>query len=227
MTDKENSKTYTELPYRFKAISSEEMSERSCDFFKKMSNRRTIRTFSSQPIPEDIIENIIKTAASSPSGANKQPWTFCAISNTFLKHEIRVAAEKEEYESYHGRMSQDWLDDLKPIGTNWEKPFLEQAPWLIVVFKKVYDQDSSEKKTNYYVNESVGIACGLLIAAIHHAGLATVTHTPSPMNFLSKILSRPANERPFLLLPVGLAAENSQVPDIQRKPLSQVIRWHK
>lgn len=226
MDKKDNSNKVETISYQRENISSECMMEKARDFYHKMAGRRTVRSFSSEPIHEKIIESIIMTAASAPSGANKQPWTFCAISNTSLKHEIRIAAEKEEYESYHGRMSQEWLEDLKPMGTNWEKPFLEEAPWLIVVFKKVYDQEGLEKKYNYYVNESVGIACGLLIAAIHQAGLVTVTHTPSPMNFLSSILNRPANERPFLLLPIGLPADNTQVPNLKRKSLDKVIQHY-
>jgi iodotyrosine deiodinase len=166
------------------------------------------------------------TASSAPSGAHKQPWTFCAISNPELKKSIREAAEKEEYESYHGRMSERWLRDLAPIGTDWHKPFLETAPWLIVVFKKVYDEQEGEKINNYYVNESVGIACGMLITAIHNAGLVTLTHTPSPMNFLTAILERPSNERPFLLLPIGYPEKETFVPDLQRKSLSEVSEFY-
>jgi len=166
------------------------------------------------------------TASSAPSGAHKQPWTFCLVSDTKIKSKIRVAAEKEEYQSYNSRMSQEWLDDLKAFGTDWHKSFLEQAPWLIIVFKKVYDLDNGKKRTNYYVNESVGIACGLLIAAIHQAGLVALTHTPSPMNFLSEVLKRPENERPFLLVPVGYPDEEAYVPDLKRKPLEEVAVFY-
>lgn len=221
-----NEKKIAVIPYQKTRISPDMMKIRSLAFSQEMSTRRTVRTFSPQSIPKEVIEYLIKTAASAPSGANKQPWTFCAISNANLKKEIRIAAEREEYKSYNGRMSQEWIEDLKPMGTNWEKPFLEEAPWLIIVFKKVYDQEGLDKKRNYYVNESVGIACGLLIAAIHHAGLVTVTHTPSPMDFLTKILSRPNNERPYLLLPIGLASEETKVPDINRKHISDVLKWH-
>ncbi len=165
-------------------------------------------------------------AASAPSGANKQPWTFCAISNPEVKRQIRIAAEQEEKESYEGRMSPEWLEDLAPLGTDWHKPFLEIAPWLIVVFRKPFDyQSNGSKRQNYYVQESVGIACGFLIAAIHAAGLVTLTHTPSPMNFLQKILDRPDNERPFLLLPVGYPAPDAMVPDIQKKGTDEVLVW--
>lgn len=217
--------TPSQVPYISRPSSPEDMLSRAGDFYNLMDKRRTVRKFATTPIAKEIIENVIKSAGTAPSGANKQPWTFCAISNIALKREIRIAAEKEEYESYHGRMSQSWLDDLKIIGTNWQKPFLEEAPWLIVVFKKIYDVDEEEKKHHYYVTESVGIACGLLITAIHQAGLVTVTHTPSPMNFLTTILNRPNNERPFLLLPVGLAAEDASTPSIQRKDLSQISEW--
>ena len=199
---------------------------RSEDFFLSMNKRRSVRDFSDQKIPKVVMENIIKAASTSPSGAHKQPWTFCVISNPELKKKIRVAAEKEEYESYQNRMSEQWLEDLKPIGTDWEKPFLETVPYIIVVFKKIYDEEEGQKKRNYYVNESVGIACGFLISAIHQAGLATLTHTPSPMNFLTEILKRPKNERPFLLLPVGYPAEETYVPKLERKPLDEVAQFY-
>jgi nitroreductase len=177
-------------------------------------------------VPKQVIEKLVMTASSAPSGAHKQPWTFCLVSDTKIKSKIRVAAEKEEYQSYNSRMSQEWLDDLKAFGTDWHKSFLEQAPWLIIVFKKVYDLDNGKKRTNYYVNESVGIACGLLIAAIHQAGLVALTHTPSPMNFLSEVLERPENERPFLLVPVGYPDEEAYVPDLKRKPLEEVAVFY-
>ncbi|MFY0601496.1 MAG: nitroreductase family protein [Cyclobacteriaceae bacterium] len=210
------------IPFKPQHFTNEEMSSRAEEYFNFMNSRRTVREISDQPVSRDIIENIIKTASSAPSGAHKQPWTFCAISNAEIKSKIREAAEKEEYDSYHGRMSDRWLEDLQPMATDWKKPFLEEAPWLIVVFKRVYEKEENEKKNNYYVNESVGIACGMLISSIHHAGLVTVTHTPSPMNFLSSILQRPENERPYLLLPVGLAKKNAIVPDLERKQLEDV-----
>jgi len=196
---------------------------KSKKFYDFMDKRRTIREFSTEPISKKVIENIIKTASTAPSGAHKQPWTFCAISNPNLKKRIRVAAEVEEKEGYEHRMSERWKKDLVHLATDMHKPFLENAPWIIVVFKKSYDYDKNgEKINNYYVNESVGIACGMLITAIHNAGLVTLTHTPSPMNFLTKILERPSNERPFLLLPVGYPKKLVYVPDLVRKELDEI-----
>ncbi len=204
-----------------------EMRTRAADLRTELDRRRTVRDFSDAPVPREVIEEIVRTAASAPSGAHKQPWTFCVVEDPALKQQIREAAEREEYENYHGRMSDDWLADLEKFGTDWHKPFLTVAPYLIVVFKKAYDLGpAGEKQKNYYVNESVGIACGFLIAAIHHAGLVTVTHTPSPMNFLQRVLDRPENERPYLLLPVGLPAEDAHVPAIERKGLKEVMRWY-
>lgn len=199
--------------------------EQSQFYYELMNKRRSVREFSDKAVPMEVIENIIKTASSAPSGAHKQPWTFCVVRNPDIKKQIRTAAEKEEYINYNGRMSEEWLDDLKVFGTDWHKPFLEIAPYLIIVFKKAYDlNDNGEKLKNYYVNESVGIACGFLISAIHQAGLITLTHTPSPMNFLEKILNRPKNERAFLLLPVGYPAENAEVPVLKRKDLEEVMK---
>ena len=200
-----------------------EMLQRSREFYHFMDKRRTIRDFSDKPVPLDVIENILMAASSAPSGAHKQPWTFCVVSQPKLKRKIREAAEKEEYQNYHGRMSDEWLSDLAPFGTDWHKPFLETAPYLIIVFKKAYGLVDGEKKKNYYVNESVGLATGFLLTAIHNAGLASLTHTPSPMNFLQEILERPENERPFLLIPVGYPAEEALVPDISRKKLEEVM----
>lgn len=193
----------------------------------QLDHRRSVRFFSEENVPKDVIENIIMTASSAPSGAHKQPWTFAAISNQDLKVKIRQAAEKEEYTNYHGRMSDDWLDDLKKFDTNWIKEFITTAPWIIVMFKKSYDIDhSGNKHKNYYVNESVGIAAGFLISAIHQSGLTTLTHTPSPMNFLEKILERPPNERAFLLLPVGFPAKDAKVPVLKRKQSKDVIVYY-
>lgn len=214
-------------PLLHTAYPPDEMQARANALFAQADARRTVREFSDQPVEKTLIELIVKTASTAPSGANKQPWTFCVVSNPAIKADIRTAAEKEEFENYHGRMSDDWLDDLKKFGTDWHKPFLTTAPYLIVVFKKAYDVNADgEKEKNYYVNESVGLACGLLIHAIHHAGLVTVTHTPSPLNFLQKILERPENERPFLLLPVGYPAEDAVVPVITRKDLSEISEWY-
>jgi iodotyrosine deiodinase len=210
------------IPFLQPKLSSEDLIERSKAFYTEMNKRRSLRMFSDAPVPKSVMENIIMTAGTAPSGAHKQPWTFCLISNPALKSEIRKAAEQEEYESYNGRMSEAWLKDLAKFDTDWHKPFIETAPWIVVIFKKVYDLDNGEKKNNYYVNESVGIACGMLISAIHQAGLVTLTHTPSPMNFLTKLLERPANERPYLLLPVGYAADNAEVPQLTRKSLEEI-----
>ena len=214
-------------PLVHEEFTQEQMLARARSFYATLDGRRTVRDFSDRPVDKELIETIIKTASTAPSGANKQPWNFCVVSDPAIKAKIRTAAEKEEYENYHGRMSEDWLEDLKKFGTNWQKPFLTTAPYLIVAFKKAYDVDADgNKEKNYYVNESVGLACGMLIAAIHHAGLVTVTHTPSPMNFLQQVLERPANERAFLLLPVGYPAEDARVPVIERKPLAGVSVWY-
>lgn len=199
------------------------MQEKSLAFYKWMNERRSCRDFSDKPIPKEVIENIILTASTAPSGAHKQPWTFCVVSNPEIKKQIRIEAEKEEYESYNSRMPEEWKNDLLPLQTDWNKSFLEIAPYLIIVFKKSYDIDSDGNKTNvYYANESCGLACGFLLAAIHNAGLVALTHTPSPMNFLSKVLNRPANEKPFLLIPVGYAADDCWVPDIERRGLADI-----
>lgn len=215
-------KTYPYIEYTKETYSEAEMLKRSREFYEWMDTRRTVRDFSDQQIPKEVIENILLAASTAPSGAHKQPWTFCVVTNPDLKKQIRVAAEKEEYDSYNGRMTEEWLEDLAPLGTNWEKPFLEVAPALIIVFKRAYEFVDGKKKNNYYVTESVGLATGFLLAAIHNAGLVALTHTPSPMNFLCKLLSRPENERPFLLIPVGYLANNTQVPDLKRKTLEQI-----
>lgn len=215
------------IPYTGPRYTEVEMLKRVRDFHQYMEQRRSVRNFSDTPIPREVIQEIIMTASSAPSGAHKQPWTFCAVSNPTLKSQIRKAAEEEEYENYHGRMSESWLEDLAPFGTDWEKPFLETVPWLIVVFRKVYDLDEQgAKHTNYYVNESVGLATGFLLAAIHKAGLISLTHTPSPMKFLTELLNRPKNERPFLLIPVGYPNKDAQVPDLERKPAEEVLAWY-
>lgn len=197
----------------------------SAAFLDVMRRRRSVRTFSDQPVSEEVIRTIVQTAASAPSGANKQPWRFVAVSSPELKRQIRVAAEQEEREFYDRRATPDWLADLAPLGTDWSKPFIETAPWLIVIFKlmKAVPGSPSDHAGVYYVNESVGIAAGMLITAIHQAGLVTLTHTPSPMGFLARLLHRPDYERPFLLLPVGYPAPDATVPAITRKPLDQVL----
>ena len=220
-------KGYKHIPYYSESFSDEEMINRCKSFYKWLDQRRSVREFSDRSVPKEVIENIIRSASTAPSGANKQPWTFCAISNPALKTQIRKAAEIEEEENYKNRMSVRWKKDLEPLATDMNKPFLEIAPWLIVVFKKVYEYgDEGEKYNNYYVNESVGIACGMLISAIHNAGLATLTHTPSPMNFLAKILNRPDNERPFLLLPVGFPESPAYVPNIKRKKMAEITVFY-
>lgn len=218
---------FEHVSYSKQIYEPEEMIKRSNEFLHFMDLRRTVRDISDRPVPREVIENLVLTASTAPSGAHKQPWTFCLISDQEIKAKIRSAAEAEEYESYNKRMSDEWLSDLKALGTNWDKPFLEAAPWLIIVFKKAYDLDlEGGKKTNYYVNESVGIACGMLLAAIHHAGLVALTHTPSPMNFLTKILARPENERPFLLIPVGYPADEVYVPNISRKQIGEIAAFY-
>ncbi|MEY2923995.1 MAG: hypothetical protein RLZZ337_535 [Bacteroidota bacterium] len=204
--------------------SDNDLIQHSSEHFEMMDTRRSIRDISDKAIPYEVIENIVRTASTAPSGAHKQPWTFCVVHNPELKQKIREAAEKEEYENYHGRMTDEWLKDLEVFGTDWHKEFITKAPYLIVVFKKSYDilEDGTTAK-NYYVNESVGIACGFLLQAIHQAGLVSLTHTPSPMNFLAELLERPKNEKAFLLIPVGYAAEGATVPNIKRKSISEVL----
>ncbi|WP_425636439.1 nitroreductase family protein [Algoriphagus yeomjeoni] len=222
--DKKIIEGFEHVRYERPQLSLEEMTLRSEQFYQEMDQRRTVREFDSRPIPIGILENIILTASTAPSGAHKQPWTFCLISDPAIKKKIRDAAEEEEKISYSSRMPDQWKADLKPLGTNWEKPFLEEAPYLIVVFKQSYGMENGKKVQHYYVNESVGLACGFLIAAIHQAGLTAVTHTPSPMNFLSEILARPFNEKPYLLIPVGYPKAETYVPDIKRKSLDEIIK---
>lgn len=193
-------------------------------FLETALQRRTVRDFSSDPVPDEVIRLAIAAAASAPSGANMQPWKFVVVRDPELKRQIREAAEKEEYDNYHGRMPDEWLRALAPLQTDWHKEFLEIAPVLIVVFKEDYGVDAEGRHvTHYYVNESVGIACGFLLAALNAAGLATLTHTPSPMGFLRQILGRPKNEKAFLLIPAGYPADGCRVPDIRKKPLGEVM----
>lgn len=220
-------KTYPFIPYSKTTYSPEEMLLRSEKHFEYYDKRRTVREFSDKAIPEEVLENIILSASTAPSGAHKQPWTFCIVTNPGIKKQIREAAEKEEFDSYNGRMPGEWLEDLAPLGTDWKKPFLETAPALIIIFKRSYEFVNDKKKNNYYVSESVGIACGYLLEAIHYCGLVALTHTPSPMNFLSKVLNRPENEKPYLLVPVGYPLETTMVPDIHRKPLEDIAIWYK
>lgn len=201
----------------------DDMRARAAAYLEAMRRRRTVRAFSDRPVPRDIIETCILAAGTAPSGANQQPWRFVAVSNPALKHEIRLAAEEEERAFYGGRAPSDWLEALAPLGTDAEKPFLEHAPWLIVVFgeSRAVMPDGSSRK-NYYVTESVGIATGMLISALHLSGLATLTHTPSPMKFLNPILGRPDHERPFLVLVAGYPAPNARVPVIGKKTLADI-----
>lgn len=204
----------------------EEMKQRAADFFRHMQRRRTVRQFSDRPVPYEIIEECLRTAGTAPSGANLQPWHFVVVTDPQVKHEIRVAAEQEEDEFYHRRAPQEWLDALSLIGTDEHKPFLETAPYLIVVFGKNHSHlPDGRRVKNYYVNESVGIATGFLIAAIHTAGLVSLTHTPSPMGFLNSILHIPPDEKPFLILVIGYPAEEAQVPDIQKKSLEEIATF--
>ncbi len=225
--DTKNINGHHHVPYVVKEISTSESIKKSKEFFHWLDKRRSVRHFSDQFVSKEVIENLIKSASTAPSGAHKQPWTFCAVSNPELKSKIRAAAEIEETRNYTERMSDHWKKDLEPMATNMNKPFLETAPWLIIVFKKIYDiSETGEKLNNYYVNESIGIASGMLISAIHNAGLVTLTHTPSPMNFLEKILERPRNERAFLLLPVGYPVKPAYVPDLKRKKLADVSKFY-
>ncbi len=214
---------YKPIPLQFTNYAPEEQQRRAKLFFDLCNRRRTVREFSDKPVPQELIDILIRTAGTAPSGANKQPWKFVVVDDPELKRQIRVAAEAEEKESYEHRMPQSWLDDLAELGTDWQKEFLEVAPYLIVVFREKYRLEGGVQKKNYYVDESIGIACGFLLAAIHNSGLASLTHTPSPMNFLSEILKRPPNESPYLLIPVGYPKEDATVPDIQRKPLHDIM----
>jgi len=186
-----------------------------------MENRRTVRDFSNEAIPLEVIENAVRIAVSAPSGANKEPWTFAIVTDKKTKKKIRIAAEKEEKEFYTHRATREWLEDLNPFATDWQKPFLETAPYIIVVFKQIYEDGVKSKRKNYYVNESVGIAAGFLLMALHQIGLVVLTHTPSPMGFLEKILQRPKNERAFLLIPVGYPHKETEVPVLRKKPFSE------
>lgn len=193
--------------------------------FAEMDRRRSVREFSLDPVPREVIEEAIRTASTAPSGAHRQPWTFVLVGDPEVKRRIRRAVEAEEYQNYEGgRIPPEWREALAPLGTTWEKPFLEDAPWLVVVFEQRYGRDpAGTKRHHYYVKESVGIACGIFISTLHRLGLATLTHTPSPMKFLARLLGRPENERPFILFPVGYTAEGARVPALERKPLEEVM----
>ena len=218
---------YRPVPLVFDRLSADEQRRRAREFLSRIVTRRTVRHFSSEPVPDELVDAAVAAANSAPSGANMQPWRFVVVRDREVKRRIREAAEAEERESYERRMPGEWLDALAPLGTDWHKPFLEIAPVLIVVFRVDYgvetDSSGAERHVkHYYVSESVGIACGFLLAALHWAGLATLTHTPSPMGFLAEILGRPKNEKPYLLIPVGFPAPGAEVPDIQKKKIEDV-----
>ncbi len=219
---------YAFIPYEMPPRSEEEMRRAGRAFHELMATRRSVRDFSPRPVPRELIETAVAAAGTAPSGANRQPWRFVAVDDPELKRRIREAAEAEERENYEGgRFPPEWLAALAPLGTNWEKPFLETAPYLVVCFREDHGvgPDGGHIK-NYYVAESVGIACGLFIAALHAMGLVTLTHTPSPMGFLRTILNRPPNEKPFILFPVGYPAEGAEVPDIGKKKLEDILQWN-
>src|SRR5688500_13842650 len=214
------------VPLAFTRRSIEDSRARASTFFEEMRLRRTTRHFSSEPVPRDLIELAIRTAATAPSGAHQQPWTFVAVSDQAIKQAIRDAAEAEEREFYHGRAPQEWIEALAPLGTDEHKAHLTDAPWLVVLFRQAHGVNADgTKRTFYYTQESCGIAAGFFIAAIHRIGLATLTHTPNPMGFLRDLLGRPANEKAFLIMPVGYPAPDARVPNLTRKPIEHVAVW--
>jgi nitroreductase len=221
-------KPYRDVPLTtFIEFPPDEMLRRATDFHRKVQGRRTVRQFSSRPVPRQVIEECLLAAGTAPNGANLQPWHFVVVGDTAIKHQIRQAAEREEYEFYHKRAPQTWLDALAPFGVDENKPYLEVAPYLIVIFGQSYGVlPDGRKVKNYYVTESVGIATGILITALHNAGLVTLTHTPSPMGFLNQILKRPNNERPYLILVTGYPADDARVPVITKKPLSEIATFY-
>lgn len=215
------------IPYQPPRLDPAEQQRRADALYAELDARRSVRFFSDEPVPRRLVERAIQIASTAPSGAHRQPWRFVAVADPVLKQRIRAGAEAEEKASYDARMSDEWLRAIEPMGTTWQKPFLETVPWIVVVFAQAYAlEDQGQRVKNYYVQESVGIACGFFIAALHHLGLATLTHTPSPMRFLSEILGRPANERPFMLFPVGYPSADCVVPDLQRRPLDLVATFH-
>lgn len=211
------------IPLAFRSVPESEQESRADEFLELMRTRRTVRDYSDREVPIELIQKAIATAGTAPSGANMQPWRFVVVRDAEVKRQIRAAAEKEEHESYHGRMSDKWLRRLAVLGTDEHKPFLETAPYLIVVFRINSVEENGETEPTYYSQESVGIAVGILLAALHNVGLATLTHTPSPMKFLQEILGRPKNEVPFVIIPVGYPAQGAEVPDIGRKELSEIL----
>lgn len=215
------------VPYPFERLPESEMLRRGRELYAELSGRRSVRHFAPDAVPRELIELAIQTGSTAPSGAHRQPWKFVAVSDAETKRQIRVAAEAEERQSYEGRMAPEWLQALAPLGTDWHKPYLETVPWVVVVFEETHGVGpGGETVKHYYVKESVGIACGLFVVALHHMGLATLTHTPSPMGFLSRVLGRPANERPYILFPVGYPSADARVPDLRRKTLDEVSVWN-
>jgi iodotyrosine deiodinase len=213
------------IPYETIDLSPEERQARADRFFDEMNRRRSVRMFSGDPVPRHLISQAIRTASTAPSGAHRQPWTFVVTGDPDVKRRIREAAEEEERVNYEGgRLPAHWREALEPLGTDWHKDFLEVVPWVVVLFEQRFGvNDDGSRRHHFYVKESCGIAAGLFIAALHHMGLATLTHTPSPMAFLTKLLGRPANERPFCMFPIGYPAEDCVVPDLRRKPLAEVM----
>ena len=212
------------MKYELPRYSAEEMVDRSSKFLNEMQGRRSVRHFSKEAVPMQAVRNCIASAGTAPSGAHKQPWTFCLVTDPDIRSKIRKAAEEEEHRNYNGRMSEEWLTDLKPFGTDHIKPFIEESPGLIIVFKHAFGKDQAGKTQNYYVNESVGIAVGMLLTALHNIGLVALTHTPSPMKFLAEILGRPDNERAYLNIPFGFPSSDCEVPDIKRKHIEEILK---
>lgn len=216
------------IPFHPPRLPHDETLARGRAFHEEMDRRRSVRHFSADPVPREAIEWAIRTASTAPSGAHRQPWRFVVIDDPAIKKEIRIAAEEEERRSYEGgRMPPEWLEALAPLGTDWHKPYLEIVPYIVVVFEQTTGTGpDGQPRKNYYVKESVGLACGMFVAALHHMGLSTLTHTPSPMSFLSRILGRPRNEKPYILFPIGYPAPDAEVPDLQRKPLEDIAVWN-
>lgn len=210
------------VPHTFERLPEAEMTARASDFYEVLNRRRSVRHFSDENVPDEVIDACIRTAGTAPSGAHRQPWTFVVVRDPAVKREIRLAAEEEERKLYEERLTDEWREALEPLGTDANKPLLETAPVLVAVFRHSYGVEEGRKRTNYYTQESVGIASGFLLAALHVAGLATLTHTPSPMGFLQRILGRPDNEKAYLLIPVGYPAADCKVPDLVRKPLEEI-----
>lgn len=218
---------FAHIAYRPQRLDPDQGLERGRALYEELTQRRSVRYFSDAPVPRELIETAIRAAGTAPSGAHMQPWTFVAISDPEIKRQIRIAAEAEERESYEGgRMSEEWLEALRPMGTDWHKPYLETVPWIVVLFaQQTGKNENGTKRKHYYVRESVGISAGLFITALHRMGLCTLTHTPSPMGFLTEILQRPSHERPMVLFPIGYCAQDATVPELGRKPLSDISVW--